>query len=375
MKCTKCGAEIPANRVYCSVCGKAVQLVPDYNFLEDDMLSDIIQRSVDETASGSGNKDAAKKNKIFRKKRRLITGVCIFLTVFAFIPAVCLIVYNKIEQNHANSYEYQYQKANEYLAEKDYDTAQVYFMNALTLKPEDDNAQQALIHIYTEIGEKEKAAALLEERLARNPKDREDCEKLIALYAQDEEYDKIRALYDEIRDIELLDLFSDYLVEQPTFSRISGTYTQPLSITVSSEKGYDIYYTLDERSPIEYGILYNKAISLKEGKTVITAVTRNEKGIYSEAVKATYTVRYEAPSMPKVTPAGGTYGEPQMITVQVPSGCTAYYTWDGTDPTPASAVYSGPLEMPQGNQVLSVMLVNSAGLKSRIYRVNYIYMP
>jgi len=79
--------------------------------------------------------------------------------------------------------------------------------------------------------------------------------------------------------------------------------------------------------------------------------------------------------MPKVTPASGTYTEPQTITISVPSDCKAYYTWDGSDPTESSTLYTGALEMPAGNQVLSVILINSAGLKSNIYRVNYVYMP
>ena len=66
---------------------------------------------------------------------------------------------------------------------------------------------------------------------------------------------------------------------------------------------------------------------------------------------------------------------PILITIQVPMDCAAYYTWDGSDPTEASLKYKEPLEMPQGNQVLSVILVNSVGLKSCVYRVNYVYMP
>ena len=51
------------------------------------------------------------------------------------------------------------------------------------------------------------------------------------------------------------------------------------------------------------------------------------------------------------------------------------FTWDGSDPVKGSVKYTGPLEMPPGNQVLSVILINSVGLRSCVYRVNYIYMP
>lgn len=35
MKCKYCGAIIPDGVMYCEVCGKEVQIVPDYNPLED----------------------------------------------------------------------------------------------------------------------------------------------------------------------------------------------------------------------------------------------------------------------------------------------------------------------------------------------------
>ena len=38
MKCSKCGAEIDAGSVFCKKCGEPVQMVPDYNILEDDFL-------------------------------------------------------------------------------------------------------------------------------------------------------------------------------------------------------------------------------------------------------------------------------------------------------------------------------------------------
>ena len=37
MKCAKCGAEIKEGCIYCSVCGNAVQIVPDYSVLEDEI--------------------------------------------------------------------------------------------------------------------------------------------------------------------------------------------------------------------------------------------------------------------------------------------------------------------------------------------------
>lgn len=370
MKCTRCGTEIPKDRVYCGACGKEVQLVPDYNFLEDDVLSRIIQEGAKTTVL-----DADPKTKVTHKKKKSRYIIAMLGLVLVGALLIFYLVYENVQQKHANSYDYQYGLAEEYLASKDYENALLYYENALALRPLDDNAQRAIIEVYLNTGKKESAIALLREMIAEEPQDKISYQKLIELYAEDEEYGKIRELCEDVKDTELLELFTDYLVEKPMFSRISGTYINPIDITISSENGYDIYYTTDGSDPAESGLLYQDAISLEEGTTVISAVTKNQKGIYSEEVRATYTIRYEAPDMPKVMPIGGSYLEPQMITIDVPSDCVAYYTWDGSDPTESSAVYIEPLEMPMGNQVLSVMLVNSVGLKSSIYRVNYVYMP
>ena len=40
MKCRKCGAEIPENKIYCETCGTPIQMVPDYNPVEDIRIGD-----------------------------------------------------------------------------------------------------------------------------------------------------------------------------------------------------------------------------------------------------------------------------------------------------------------------------------------------
>ena len=46
MKCRYCGYDIPEGELYCENCGKEVQIVPDYNPL-DDMLTAQIKVSLD----------------------------------------------------------------------------------------------------------------------------------------------------------------------------------------------------------------------------------------------------------------------------------------------------------------------------------------
>ena len=97
--------------------------------------------------------------------------------------------------------------------------------------------------------------------------------------------------------------------------------------------------------------------------------------MYSDTAEYEYVVEYEALDMPTVSPDGGTFTSQSYVTITVPAGCTAYYNCSNTTPTTSSNVYSSPIAIPEGNNVLSVVLVDSHGLYSAIYRGNFVYYP
>ena len=63
MKCANCGAEIKLGCVYCSVCGKEAQIVPDYN-VEEDILKELLEEDdkPNKNASSNGKKKKSLKN-------------------------------------------------------------------------------------------------------------------------------------------------------------------------------------------------------------------------------------------------------------------------------------------------------------------------
>ena len=293
MICSKCGALIPAGKIYCSVCGTAVQLIPDYNFIEDDMLSDIVSRGVKGATEGE-NKFSSEKGKGGKKtnhKYVFIWGAVLVLVIATAFALFC--VHGKIKKAQDRSYDYQYSLGKEYHEIEDFNNAVLYYNRAWELSPEDTNAPYEIADIYVKEGREDEAVSVIQRVIEIHGYDETNCKKLIAIYDSQKNYDKIRELCEEVRGSSLLDLFEDYLVDQPSFSRISGTYTDKQQIEITSSKGYDIYYTTDGSDPTVSGQLYRGELNLKNGTSLVSAVTKSPKGIYSEVVKALYTIRKE----------------------------------------------------------------------------------
>ena len=49
MKCIYCGSELKEGSLFCSHCGKEVQIVPDYNIYDDDYLKALLTENGEES--------------------------------------------------------------------------------------------------------------------------------------------------------------------------------------------------------------------------------------------------------------------------------------------------------------------------------------
>lgn len=378
MKCANCGAELKLGCVYCSVCGHEAQIVPDYNILEDDYLNHLMnaeekeahqkeeqRRQMEQKRRQREKKEAARK-----KKRILISCLCAALAV-AIIVTVVLV----INHNHRNSFDYQYEKGLSYTAQKNYSKALDYFSEAARLDPDHTGVLLEMAKIYEIREDASSLEATLLQIIALDDTEPEAYRMLVALYDKQQKYDDIMELYGQLKSDSLREIFADYMVAPPEFSVEGGDYNDDVTVELSAPEGCTIYYTLDGTSPVERGKHYKEPIELDNARDyTVSAVCRDERGIFGQIASEEYKITYEAPDSAAVTPAAGTYAEAIPITIQVPEGCRVYYTWDGSVPTQNSDVYSAPLEMPEGNHVLSILVVDSHGLASPVVRYNYIYL-
>ena len=364
MKCAKCGAELKVGCIYCSVCGQEAQIVPDYNLLEDDFLKDLLKEEEKKKP------DEVKKTSAPKKKKKNKTPI-IVAAIGAIILLVIMIIL-LVNHNHNNSYDYQMEKAEAYIQKKEYAKAQNYLERAVELQKKSVEAWNLLADVYLAQDEKDDAIDTLKKVIEIKADNEEAYKKLIEVYAELEEYDAIAELSKQVKDSNIMDLFSDYLVTAPM--PVDEKYNEEKGLEISSQSGTTTYYTLNGSDP-KKGKKYEEPIFLEEGTTTIRMISVNELGIYSEETECTYEVEFEPPEAPEVTPDGGKFNVPQQITIDVPDGCRAYFTWDGSDPTINSEKYTGTLEMPEGNNILSVILVDENDLWSDVTKCNFIYIP
>ena len=293
--------------------------------------------------------------------------------IFAILFPITIII---LEKKYVPLFEMiNVMKSNIYMFFGDTKKAKQALISILDKNQNSYQAHRLLAEIYEKQKNDDAALVLYQEVLKIDSANRDACKGLIAIYEKQKNYDAIIELSDAV-DSSLADLFTDYQVQEPKFSIEPGVYDGEQTLVLSSDAGDSVFYTMDGSDPTEKGLMYTNPIALDENNHtyMIKAVCMNEKNIYSDVITNQYQIKIPAPDIPIVTPDGGDFGVETTVSVTVPDGCSAYYTWDGSTPTSASSRYSGPLTIPEGNNVLSVIIIdNKTLLSSEIYRGNFIY--
>ena len=151
MICPNCKQEIEDGSIYCEHCGQTIQIVPDYNAL-DDVLPSILEENPtpapkvgnQKTKEHSAKKTAHPKT----GQQRLVIGVCcgvlvVIIGIFAW-------------QSYLHSYTYFMNRGEALEAEKEYADAKKYYDRAYK---KNDTVEALLIGVLPEY--QAKGAALL----------------------------------------------------------------------------------------------------------------------------------------------------------------------------------------------------------------------
>ncbi len=372
MKCSKCSAEIRVGSVYCENCGEPAQIVPDYNILEDDFLVTILDEKKKEKETKRIQEEKTKntdnKNKpVMSKKFKIWLGI-------GSVAVVALIVFLIV---FGTSYGHYVNKGLALDKKEKYADAITYYEKAIKKDDTKVTAKVLAANDYLRIEEYDRAEELYMAALQCDNNNLEAYKGLLSLYLVLDDYDAIGQLQEGVTNKKVLKLFADNLVVPPVFSEEGGKFNDDVVLELTSEDGFEIYYTDDGSDPSKgnHGIRYREPITITEGKTNIKATCKNENGEWSQVIVQKYNISYKNPDKPQIDPAGGTFTTPTAINITVPEGSVVYFTWDGTTPTKESTSYAGPIEIPVGNNILSVMMVDKHGRYSDVAQYKFKYIP
>ena len=378
MKCTNCGNEIEEGQLYCSVCEETVQIVPDYNPLED-ILAAQVKGAIDEATQRAEQQERQKIQKMERRKREKRKQIeqkkaqkrkrkikkLMMLGIFIVLLITLSVV------GYFNSYAGHINRGNRFLKQNEYRRAIEPFETALSKNEKKEQAYIGLSSAYIGLDELDNAEQMFMTAASQQPRNVPIHRAFIQFYLNSNQEEKISELLSGSDSVITREL-SEFVSEVPVFSLSDEVlYDEVQELSLQSDD--EIYYTLDDTKPTISSTKYQEALLLQEGENIIRAIAVNPKGVPSLEVRKVYNIEFPTKEAPAVSPSTGQYDTDTMIEITVPDGYTAYYTTDNSIPTAASQQYTGPMQMPEGNTLLSVVLVNNNnGRVSNMTKRNYI---
>lgn len=421
MKCANCGADIPEGMMICPDCCTEVQIVPDYNPLEDVLVREVrgsvegatrqinskeirtyresgrkqpgnSTRVLNEgelnriragaergnnnrrTATGYQNTEAVRKREIEERKRQQMLRkkkqkqkrikTIVFTLVFVLVVAgVCGVML------YRSSYDGIVKRGYDSLQLGEYSAATRLFNKAVSKNKQRTEAYTGLAEVYIEQKNLDNAENVFLTAINSQSENIDLYKAAVEFYEETDQLNKVSSLLMGCSE-SVLEALDEYVSETPEFSLEEGDYTEVQEVSLTGNG--KIYYTTDGSEPTENSNLYEEPILLDEGTTIIKAVCINEKQIVSLTGSRTYTVDIPIADAPAVTPSTGQYSTPTEIVISVPEGYKAYYTMDGTTPTAASKLYTGPIEMPTGQTTFSAVLLSKSGKLTSVTKRSYL---
>ena len=378
MKCPNCGNKIPDGHLYCEICGKEINFVPEFD--------PEVENRINESLSGVA--DDLKDESIFYTKKLpgmkanktelkpfvipLITGIGIIVAI------IVVFMFMGVDNNSSLGYEEQAEKY--YVAGK-LDEAIEAIDNAIANVPEDQNDKRSELMFkkygyQKEAGLSDDAVSTLNEMTDASLYDEATIisatEQLVSYYEESKDYNAIYEVVSKSAIQSIKDKYSTYIPIAPTIIPEGGDFDETVYVRITDPVSGDIYYTVNGNDPDENSIHYDDELILEEeGDYNIRAVFINKYGIKSEVSKSFFHLENIGPAEPVIMEDSGEYSQATMIVAVCDPGCRILYTSDGSDPTETSNEYITPISMPIGTSTYKFVTIDTEGRLSDVVERNY----
>ena len=372
MKCPNCGEKLKKDFLYCEKCGEEIRIVPDFE--------PEIENSIIETLSAVAEEMEPVSERIMEpdvetefvlesdknmKHRIFIGGSLVCLLVLGFFAF--FFIRNLYLEKY---YAIQVENAQLLYNQQNYEEAIGYYENALELD-EDTELMLSYADCLFEIGKVDQALSYYYAIIDKEPENEKAYARIISIYEKEENYSEINKLLSSCGQQSIKTEFQSYMTAEPVFSYESGEYNHVIPLKIQTSTTGTVYYSMDGSDPRLSGIEYTSPLFLRYGEYLIKAVCINDFGLASEVVEAQYIIEGTQPEAPQVMPESGQFNLPQMISVEVPEGCTVYYTMDGSIPDENSYIYGEPIPMKEGVTNYRFVALSTDGVYSEVTARSY----
>ena len=352
---------------------RELEPVTEYNMAEQQDKCSDAHRDNGNNEKEDSVQEKAKKPMDAKKKKMIIAVSCVVAALVVIIGIVVGVVLNN---KNKNSYQYNYDKGMSSYQNKDYDDAIRYLTKASKLSDGRKNVdlKYTLYQCYAATDNTDMSTEVLKDILSFDENNEKALKALASIYNTKKDGTSLNKLIKDYKNKDGYRYLEDYIVETPKPSVEAGSYDDVIKLQFTENSSSTIYYTTDKTEPDKKSKRYTgTAIEIQSGTTTIKAIAISDIGVCSDVVELEYTVDFKKPSAPTVGPASGTYEEGQTVTIDnIPVGSTAYYTLDGSTPTKNSEEYSEPFTIPTGNNVISVVIIDSHNQSSSVVKRNYV---
>jgi hypothetical protein len=144
-----------------------------------------------------------------------------------------------------------------------------------------------------------------------------------------------------------------------------GAYSSSQDVVLTVNDTATIYYTTDGSTPTTSSTVYSGPINISATTTLKFFAISN----YGQ--ENIQTANYQIGLITTATPKGGIYRSAQSVTLTPNDTATVHYTTDGSTPTTASTIYTGPVNI-SSTTTLRFFAVGNIGQEG-VNSINYLF--